>query len=177
MVSSPMVHKNKPLGSTKIQVFINLGDFIIVDTALVISTVLGSCVAVCLFDESNGIAGMNHFLLPKNLSGKEPSQEKISSRYGTVAMEKLIKGMLDLGANKSSLKAKVFGGSSLIQNSQKATIPIGQANIQFALEFLRTENISIVSQDVGGSAGRLIRFDTATFDVWKKSLNKSLLTD
>ncbi len=118
-----------------------------------ITTVLGSCVAVCLFDASQGLGGMNHFLLPEGRSGD--LEEVI---FGLQAMELLINDMLKQGAQKYNMQAKLFGGAQMIG----AKSDIGERNVAFAREFLRDENFPVVGESVGGTMGRKIRFEPVT---------------
>lgn len=115
---------------------------------VILTTVLGSCVAVCLCDPVRQIGGMNHFLLPYGDSGGG-----VSMRYGTYAMELLINGLLKKGAHKERLQAKVFGGARMNEKLRD----IGSSNAAFAKEFLAEENIPIVAESLAGNAARRIR--------------------
>ncbi|MBK5933994.1 chemotaxis protein CheD [Rhodovulum imhoffii] len=119
----------------------------------VLSTVLGSCVAVCMMDPMAGIGGMNHFLLPER---DGPDGETV--KFGAYAMELLINALLKGGARRSRLAAKVFGGSSLNDNLRD----IGRDNADFARGFLTNEKIPILSESLGGTSARRIRFSPAT---------------
>lgn len=126
------------------------GDFVISeDPEAVLTTVLGSCVAVCLFDPTRKIGGLNHFLLP----GRE-GLEGANVRYGAYAMELLINGLLKGGACKARLRAKFFGGASMIGNMRD----IGASNAAFARKFLADEDIPCIAESVGGNSARRIRF-------------------
>ena len=92
---------------------------------------------------------MNHFLLPGNGTG-----DNLSIRYGLHAMELLINGLLKMGANKSRLTAKLFGGASMNDGFGK----IGEANGRFAHEFLANEGIPCIAESLGGTHARRIRF-------------------
>ena len=116
---------------------------------VVLSTVLGSCVAVCLNDIETGVGGMNHFLLP-NREGREGENE----RYGAYSMELLINAMLKSGARKDGLRAKLFGGASMIA----ALNDIGASNARFAKDFLADERIPCVAESLGGNTARRLRF-------------------
>lgn len=118
-----------------------------------IVTILGSCVAACLHDPIAGIGGMNHFLLPDGPDAGV-ANAGAATRYGTHAMEQLINGILSLGGAKSRLKAKVFGGGNVINNSAM----IGSRNVAFIRQFLRDENIPITSEDLGDTYPRRLRF-------------------
>lgn len=115
----------------------------------VLSTVLGSCIAACLWDPEAGVGGMNHFLLPDG-----PGEDATSLRYGLHAMELLINGLLRAGAERHALRAKLFGGAHLLPHLPD----IGGRNYRFACNFLQREGISLIGGSVGGSRGRRIRF-------------------
>lgn len=126
------------------------GDFIISDDSkTILTTVLGSCIAVCLYDTRRGIGGMNHFLLP-NRDGAEGE----NVRYGAYAMELLINGMLKMGAERERLEAKYFGGGNMIGTLQN----IGGSNAEFARQFLSDEGIPCLAESTGGTQARRIRF-------------------
>ncbi len=114
-----------------------------------ISTILGSCVATCLYDESTQIGGMNHFLLP---DGGGASLN--SARFGVNAMELLINALIKQGAFRNRLKAKVFGGGRMIAG----LTDVGQKNASFVVDFLRREEISCVAQSLGGTQARRVEF-------------------
>ncbi|MBE0425803.1 MAG: chemotaxis protein CheD [Nitrospirae bacterium] len=123
----------------------------------IITTILGSCISVCLWDPSSKIGGMNHYLLPLwNGSGLQ------TPRYGNIAIPKLIKKITDLGCKKSSLRAKVFGGADMLFSSKNGDMSIGTRNIILAEDMLEAENIPVISNDVGGNCGRKIEFNTKT---------------
>lgn len=125
----------------------------------VISTLLGSCVAVALYDPDMKIGGLNHYLLP------EPTpHEKISPRYGTVAISELISNLKRLGANTNNLKAKIYGGGNVIASALSGP-SIGSLNIAVAEKILKQLNIPIVEKNVGGTKARTIKFNTSTFAV------------
>jgi chemotaxis protein CheD len=130
-----------------------------------IQTLLGSCVATCLFDPTTYIGGMNHFLLP----GKTHDAE-LSARYGGNAMEMLISKMVKLGANRYELCAKIFGGGDVL-HSKHSSATIGRTNINFVKEFLATEQIPILAHHVGGNHGLIIYLLTNTFDVYIRKIH------
>ena len=119
------------------------------DPAAVITTVLGSCIAACLWDPRAGIGGMNHFLLPDG-----PVGGAIPLRYGLHAMELLINALLRQGADRTTLRAKIFGGAHL----QPHLPDIGSRNMAFAQDFLQREGIPCIGGSVGGNQARRIRF-------------------
>lgn len=123
------------------------------DPDVVLSTVLGSCVSVCLYDPRVNLGGMNHFLLPGD---RDTSSGNV--KYGVNAMELLINGMLTQGALKPDLKAKLFGACTMGLSTRQ----IGQSNQQFALSFLADEGIEVVSSSLGGTQARRVRFFPTT---------------
>ena len=135
-----------------------------------LTTLLGSCVAACLYDPIAHVAGMNHFMLASRRYARNlPLSVTDAGRYGVHSMELLINDMLLLGAVKSRLKAKVFGGGAVIEGvSHDNFLCVGEVNERFIREFLRTENIPVESSDLGGTQGRIIRFRTDTYAVYRK---------
>jgi len=129
----------------------------------VISTLLGSCVGVCLFDCRSRIGGMNHILLPGEA---DMGRFDDVARYGVNAMELLINTILNLGGAKRSLVAKVFGGAHVLPALSGSFAKMGEANVTFAFEFLEKESIPVVNADVGGREPRKIYFHTDTNDVF-----------
>jgi len=129
-----------------------------------VDTVLGSCVAVCLFDTRLKIGGINHYMLPLwNGNGLA------SPKFGNIATEKLIEKMLRNGSNTSDLIAKVFGGA----NQMNTSLRIGDQNIEVARQTLANYGIKIIAENVGGGVGRKLRYNTSTGQVMMKFLTKS----
>jgi len=126
----------------------------------VITTILGSCVSVCMWDIRAGIGGMNHFMLPQFAgSGLK------SARFGNIAMQELVDKMIAAGARQAFLRARVFGGSCMFEQ-MKSSMHLGQKNIDLAIDFLSLRGIDIAQTDVGGDRGRKLRFNTDNGDVW-----------
>lgn len=143
-----------PQGRDMRMVTVVQGDFFVTkDPNVIITTVLGSCISVCLFDATAGVGGVNHFLLAKQ--GDVASDDM---RYGVNAMELLINKVLRAGAERARLEAKVFGGARIIDHGGD----IGGSNAKFACDFLEREGIRCVSQSVGGTKARRIRFYPTT---------------
>jgi chemotaxis protein CheD len=126
------------------------------DPDLMLSTILGSCVAACLRDERLGVGGMNHFLLPE--AGGSSNDPAAASRYGAYAMELLINGILRAGGRRETMSAKIFGGARMFDDLQN----IGASNAAFAERFLRDEGIPIVASSLGGRSARRIHYWPAT---------------
>jgi chemotaxis protein CheD len=136
---------------------IHPGEFFATKDDTIISTVLGSCIAVGLFDAQARAGGLNHFMLPEE-SGKIDLIRSPNAKYGMYAMELLINDLMKLGAKKSSLSAKVFGGGSVLHFSGGSGSKIPANNIDFAFEYLRKEGIPVIASDVGGLEPRKIFF-------------------
>lgn len=126
---------------------------VVAEPHVVVSTVLGSCIAVCLQDSVAHVGGMNHFLLGEPVTGHELSPQDMQ-RYGVHAMEMLINGLMQKGAARDRLKAHIYGGANVVAGLGA----IGSHNAAFARRFCRTEGISIVHEDVGGSFARRVEF-------------------
>lgn len=130
---------------------ITQGEFAVSDNAdLMITTLLGSCVACCLWDETARVGGMNHLLLAGDRVGDGSGYDVA----GVAEMEFLINGIVKLGGRRDHLKAKVFGGSSMIDTRTS----IGETNAQFAFDFLQQEKIECLNSSVGGTSARALRF-------------------
>lgn len=142
------------------------GEYFVTDKDLLLVTVLGSCVAACIRDYKSGIGGMNHFMLPD--SGEKGGLTGNSARYGTYAMEILINQLLKAGARRSNLEAKVFGGGNVLDGL--ATANVGQRNSDFVLNFLATEKIRVVAQDLVDIYPRKVYFFPKTNKVMVKKL-------
>jgi chemotaxis protein CheD len=142
-------------GTADKTIYVLQGEFRISREAdAVLSTILGSCVAVCLWDADAGLGGMNHFLLPFGPKAAASAPE----RYGVHAMELLINGLLKAGASRNRLQAKLFGGARV----STALSDIGQTNARFARAFLEAEGIPCRAESLGGTSARRVLFRPAT---------------
>jgi chemotaxis protein CheD len=120
------------------------------DPSVVFATLLGSCVSVCMFDPLARVGGINHFLLPEGGA----SESGTAMRFGVNSMEMLVNGLLKAGGQRSRLVCKVFGGAAVVPSLGR----IGQENIRFVTHYLVDEGIRCVSQSLGGTLARRIRF-------------------
>jgi chemotaxis protein CheD len=130
-------------------------DYVASAQPVAVVTLLGSCVAACLYDPAMAVGGMNHFMLPGGEGGGDTS-----ARYGAHAMELLINDLLKLGARRQRLQAKVFGGGNVLSGFHSA--PIGTRNAQFVLEYLAAERIAVLAQDLGDVHPRKVGFFVQT---------------
>jgi chemotaxis protein CheD len=144
------------------------GQFIITTVPALISTVLGSCVAVCLWDKVNHVSAMNHYLLPggQNDNPNDPNQ-------GLPATRTLIRALINRNVKIENVEAKVFGGcNSLYRDSD--LFRVGERNVEIAHQVLREFNIPLRAHHTGGCNGRRIVLDTRTGKVKMKLLLQSL---
>ncbi|NBC30207.1 MAG: chemotaxis protein CheD [Spirochaetes bacterium] len=155
---------------------IHPGEYLASGEDLYISTVLGSCIAVAFYDGENHLGGLNHFMLPGSLD-KENYLLSESGKYGMYAMELLINDLLKLGAKRSNLRAKVFGGGHVLSASIGNNDGVPKSNITFAFEYLRMEGFPIDSSDVGGTIARKIFFDPRNAKVLLKRITGKLIVD
>ncbi len=134
------------------------------DAPRTLTTVLGSCVSVCLWDRRGRGGGMTHYLLPRCAEGAART-----ARYGDVAIPTLISRLLGLGAARGDLRAKIFGGAHVLATQAPGARTLGGDNVLVAVEGLRAEGISVISEDVGGTRGRKLAFNTVdgTALVWR----------
>jgi chemotaxis protein CheD len=144
------------------------GEYHATDRDVAIVTVLGSCVAACLRDRESGIGGMNHFMLPR---GGDDGPASTSARYGVNAMELLINELIHMGARRSRLEAKVFGGGNMLEGC--VALNIGQANARFVLQFLRAESIHVAGSDLEGNGSRKVCFFPSTGRALVRSIHRA----
>ncbi len=147
--------------------YIGPGEFHSSADDIVIATLLGSCISVALYDRAVPVGGLNHFMLPYQRTG-QAATDALSSRFGVNAMELLINDILKKGGSKKRLRAKVFGGSTMIVASAAPIIDVPKMNIDFAFSFLDVERIPIDSYSVGGTAPRRVYFFPTTAKVLMK---------
>ena len=123
---------------------------------MVLSTVLGSCVAACVRDSIAGVGGMNHFMLPDAGSNGGSVAASASMRYGAYAMEMLLNELFKAGARRERLEAKVFGGGAVLANM--TMLNIGDRNADFVLRYLQLEQVRVAAQDLRGGLPRRVSY-------------------
>ena len=159
-----------------LRVILDPGEYYTSCVPVTISTLLGSCVSACLFDPVNKVMGMNHFMLSyKRYSLDMPMSLTEAGRYGVQSMELLINEMLELGAEKRFLKAKAFGGSTIIDRNSETTNfkCVGEVNSRFIREFLDFEKIPLMAVNLGGKEGRVIHFSYGDFSVYVRRMKNT----
>ena len=143
------------------------GEYYVTTRDMIIVTVLGSCVSVCLRDRTTGIGGMNHFMLPHSDNDAD-NPLSVSARYGTYAMEMLINHLLKLGAKRNNFEAKIFGGGNVLRGFTVTNV--GARNAEFAIDFLKTEKINLISKDLLDIYPRKVYYFPSTGRVLVKKL-------
>jgi len=141
------------------RIFLSPGEVIAAAEPSLITTVLGSCVAVTLWDKERQIGGVNHFVLPRGGD---------TTRYGDSAMAELLDGVVSLGAHLRSLEAKIFGGAAVLPVGGPGSV--GAANVAFALGELSRRGIPVAGRRTGGERGRLLMFNTETGEAFVRWL-------
>lgn len=152
------------------------GQYYVSGAGETVVTVLGSCISACVRDPVTGIGGMNHFMLPRDLGRDEWGNRILSSgtRYGNVAMERLINVILKNGGKRERLECKLFGGARVLNLDSD----IGQQNITFINEYVRIEGVKVEACDLGGPYPRKVIYFPATGRVRVKklqSMNEAVL--
>ena len=146
------------------------GEYYVTANGEMLTTVLGSCVSACIRDPAFGIGGMNHFMLPMNASDSSESWSgtvvNAATRYGNYAMEHLINDLLKHGGRRDHLEVKIFGGGRVLAQMTD----VGRRNIEFVMEYLRTEGFSVAARDVGDIYPRKINYYPQTGRVRLKKL-------
>ncbi len=133
-----------------------------------VTTILGSCVSVCLWDPILEYGGINHYMLPL-----WNGQGLASPKFGNIAIIKLLDKMLEIGCDRRNIIAKVFGGGEVLQ-TMASQFNIGERNIEVAMETLKQYNIRIAGACTGGAQGRKIAFDTCKGVVIHRYIEKQI---
>jgi chemotaxis protein CheD len=148
------------------------GDFYVAIEGEMISTVLGSCVSACIRDRRLSFGGMNHFMLPIDESEGTSTwgaTASSSTRFGDVAMERLINSMLKLGARRTDLEVKLVGGGKVLD----AVTDIGSRNIQFVRNYVRAEGFTVLGEDLGDVYLRKVMYHPQTGSARVKRLTRT----
>jgi chemotaxis protein CheD len=166
--SAANMHLPADIDEDLLRVTIHIGGLHASREPLLLDTVLGSCIAACLYDPVFGVGGMNHFMLPDGADPDNPT----NARYGVNAMELLISSLMKLGADRRRFQAKIFGGGHVL-NIRETLDGVPQRNIDFVRRFLATEQIPVIREDVGGYQPRRVLFHTHTGKVFLKYLGNN----
>lgn len=152
---------------------INPGEYYVSTEGHLVMTVLGSCVSACIRDTVLGVGGMNHFMLPTHDDASRLDEQvrrnaSAANRYGSFAMENLINDVLRHGGSRNRLEVKVFGGGRILDTLSD----IGAKNIEFVRDFLRTEDLKVVAEDLGERFPRKVYYDPRSGRVHVKRLKQ-----
>ncbi len=150
--------------------YLNPGELIFSKKPVIIKTVLGSCVAVCIYDKLNGYGGMCHFLLPESM------ENGLTTKYGNIAIKLLINKFLKAGSEKKFLEASIVGGAFIIFG-EKEIFFIGDRNIEVATNIINRNKIHIKSADTGGERGKRVVFNTLTNQLIVREFQQKNLDD
>lgn len=142
------------------------GDLVVTSEQTKLITVLGSCVSVCMFDRDRNVAGMNHYMLPVN-KANDPNLFK----YGDTSLSHMLNQMIKLGAQKSNIICRVYGGGAMFSKTGPG-FNIGQQNVELALQFLKDNDLIPKSVETGGTSGRKVIFDTSAGVISSYLLNE-----
>jgi chemotaxis protein CheD len=166
MIATAMTSDPQPRSQAcPARVYLHPGQLFASAEPAAVTTVLGSCVAVCLWDSATGVGGINHFQLPQ-WSGKGAR----TPRYASVAIQALLERLLALGARRGQIEAKVFGGACVTANVSERKKSLGDQNVEHALVYLRECAIPVSATATGGRRGRKLVFHTNDGTAWVREL-------
>lgn len=148
------------------RIILNIGEFAVSKEPVILETILGSCVAVCLWDEASHIGGLNHYLLPR----EQPGAAK-STTYGATSIDAMVKQIIDIGADINNLQAQIFGGGSVI-TALDEIFNIGAENVWIAQEKMHEFGIPVVGEFVRSKHGIRVSFKTGTGEVVTRPLGE-----
>lgn len=157
--AEPISH-DSPVRPSSSSRFLHAGQVYVSAEPESIVIILGSCVAVCIWDPISGIGGATHYLLPE-----WDKRGTASLRYGNVSISALLQKLIDTGVDRHKLRAKIFGGGCLFDTMRKAGASkdhLGQRNVEIATEILLLGRIPVMSSDIGGGRGKRVVFHTDT---------------
>jgi chemotaxis protein CheD len=160
-VAVPMPPSATATEVSRSAVYLQPGQILLSTEPVKATTILGSCVAVCLWDRRLRLGGVNHYLLPHRLGNGQ-----LSPRFGNVAIQQLVDGLAELGSQRRNLEAKIFGGAGMFRAHRDRDDHLGAKNVDLARSLLREHGIPLVAEDVGGRRGRKLIFHTDSGDAW-----------
>jgi len=135
---------------------------------VVLITLLGSCIAVCLIDEESHVVGMNHFMLPGSLDLGSPLSTG-DTKYGSASIDMLVREMVSAGAKLINLRAKVFGAGNVVGTFSGG---VAGSNAEFAKDYLAALDIPVIAEDLGGNWGRKLYFFSHSGEVFIKRITE-----
>lgn len=160
------------MGPTRTRIFLLQGQIYCQRQPALVSTILGSCVSLCLWDPKAGFGGINHYVLP----GSGAAAEAENTRYGEVAIDLLHRRMLQFGADSGALQAKIFGGASVFPLGASQTT-VGTRNVELAIARMNDLGVPIIEQETGGDVGRQLVFDSGSGKVTARIIGQTAASD
>jgi chemotaxis protein CheD len=154
-----------PVNEERQRAYLLPGDLYVSIEPCQITTILGSCVSICLWDKIRRVGGMNHFLLP---ASREDAQT--SSRFADVATGTLLEALQASGSRMENLVAKIFGGSAILRTEKDYATSLGAANVVAALRLMKAAGIPVLAQETGGNQGRKVIFNTDDGIAWSRQV-------
>ena len=133
--------------------------------AVAVSTIVGTGIAICLWDQVRRVGGINHFLLPTNSEGYLDN-----TKYADAANHTLLQELIKLGADPRSMEARIFGGSQPAVTFSSSTECLGDRNVHLAVDFITRRGIRLAEKEVGGTRGRKLVFQTDDGRTWSQQL-------
>lgn len=154
--------------------FLKPGEMLVSGEPLVVTTLLGSCVAVTMFSPRHRLGAICHALLPNCRKELKCSRDHTDAgKYVECAIGLMLERLMAHGVAKDQIEAKIFGGSDMFDKVEGRNQSVGRQNIEKALSMLEGEAVRVITQDLGGERGRKIIFHTHTGDVFLKRLRKT----
>jgi chemotaxis protein CheD len=163
--SLPRAVRNVPLLGERQRAYLLPGQLHASAEPCQIKTILGSCVAICLWDKRRSAGGMNHFLLPASREG-----QAASLRFADEATKVLLEQLRTLGCRPPNLRAKIFGGAALFQLRDRYATSLGAKNVAAALDLMKSAGIPVIAQETGGAMGRKVIFNTDDGVAWSQKI-------
>ncbi len=136
--------------------FLHPGQVCVSSEPCAVTTIVGSCVAVCLWDPILRNGGVTHYILAQWEDAGPPS-----CRYGDIAIETLVNKMAEIGSYRNRLQAHIFGGACMFESLRERTHALSTMNVEIALKMLAKYHIKVLTQQVGGRKGRKIVYQTS----------------
>lgn len=161
----PAMGAENPVEPKRSSIYLLPGQLFASAEAFQIKTILGSCVAICLWDKRRGAGGMNHFLLPRSRDS-----QPASLRYADEATRVLLERLKALGCRPPNLRAKIFGGGALFRTRDVYANTLGAQNVVAALELMKKAGIPVIAQETGGPQGRKVLFNTDDGVAWSRRI-------
>ncbi|MEE8431959.1 MAG: chemotaxis protein CheD [Candidatus Desulfatibia sp.] len=137
--------------------FLQISEYYITKKPMLVGTLLGSCVSICLYNKCNGHAAMNHFLMP---SAVRKAMQNNPGKYGESSCEMIIRSLMSIDPDASHYSAQIFGGGNMF-SLRNCIRDIGERNIKIAEQVLAKHKIRIIRRKTGGTKGMKILFNTA----------------